>query len=52
MKQSSDKFNKFLHPKIKIRLKAEWMIVFCVMVSIRMGQPESFVSPIIEVPMA
>lgn len=33
MKQSSDKFNKFLHPKIKIRLKAEWMIVFCVMVA-------------------
>lgn len=32
-KQSSDKFNKFLHPKIKIRLKAEWMIVFCVMVA-------------------
>ena len=33
MNQSSDKFNKFLRPKIKIRLKAEWMIVFCVMVA-------------------
>ena len=28
MKQWSDKFNGFLHPKIKLRFKAEWIVLF------------------------
>lgn len=34
MKQWSEKFNEFLHPKIKLRFKAEWIILFYIMMLI------------------